>query len=416
MNVATIQRGLLLILLLALFAQLVFSVALKSPTLDEQNHMIRGLAYLETGDLRLSQEHPPGVNVWEAWPLLLDPRVRISLQGPSWEQAEWYGLADQFLWQVNDHPQAMVMATRVPVMWLTVLLAALVWRWTRDLAGGWSALIAVAMLVFDPNILAHGRLTTTDMGLTCATVAAMLALWRALEKPSWGRWVLAGVALGAAQLAKFSALILVPSAALIAGLAWAHRPPQVRSVRPWMGGLAICLGTAGLAVWAGYAFSWGEITALDVPGPAPAYWAGIARILHRTGGGTPAFLMGRHSDQGWWIYFPVAFAIKTPLATLLLLVVALCIAMRGLLSRWLAGRAGRPRGWTWDLGTACLAVPAVAYWAMAIGRSFNIGYRHILPTLPLLYVLAARFWGRWCRSLRRTPNRRCILSHNSKSE
>ncbi|MCZ7668399.1 MAG: hypothetical protein M5U34_15005 [Chloroflexi bacterium] len=22
---------------------------------------------------------------------------------------------------------------------------------------------------------------------------------------------------------------------------------------------------------------------------------------------TPAFLLGRYSDQGWWVYFPVAF-------------------------------------------------------------------------------------------------------------
>jgi hypothetical protein len=398
MRAGAIQRGLLLILLLVLFAQLVLSVALKSPTLDEQNHMARGLAYLKTGDLRLSREHPPGVNAWEAWPLLLDPRVRLPLDSPSWAQAEWYGLADQLLWQVNSHPQAMVWATRVPVMWLTVLLVALVWRWTRDLAGGWPALIAVAMLVFDPNILAHGRLTTTDMGLACTTVAAMLALWRALEKSSWGRWVLAGAALGAAQLAKFSALVLIPCTCLIVGLAWigARRTSRARSAAAWIAGLFVCLGTACLAIWAGYAFSWGEIAALGaVPGPAPAYWAGIAKILQRTGGGTPAFLMGQYSDQGWWTYFPVAFAIKTPLPTLALLAAALWTGGRGLLSRWRERQAGRTPGRAWDLGTACLAVPAAAYWAMAIGGSFDIGYRHILPTLPLLYILAARSLGRW---------------------
>ena len=39
--------------------------------------------------------------------------------------------------------------------------------------------------------------------------------------------------------------------------------------------------------------------------------------------GTPAFLMGRYSDSGWWWYFPVAFGLKTPLPVLLLLLWAL---------------------------------------------------------------------------------------------
>jgi len=80
----------------------------------------RGLAYLRTGDLRLSKEHPPGVNAWEAWPLLLDPNVRLPLDSPSWANAEWYGFADELLWRANDRPQAMIFATRVPVMWLTI--------------------------------------------------------------------------------------------------------------------------------------------------------------------------------------------------------------------------------------------------------------------------------------------------------
>ncbi len=85
-------------LLLVLFALLVFSIQNKSPTLDEQNHIARGLAYLKTGDLRLSQEHPPLINAWQAWPLLLDPAIRLPLDSPSWANAEWYGFADQLLW------------------------------------------------------------------------------------------------------------------------------------------------------------------------------------------------------------------------------------------------------------------------------------------------------------------------------
>ena len=334
--------------LLFLFALLVFSVQLKSPTTDEQNHIARGLAYLRTGDLRLSQEHPPGVNVWSAWPLLLDPNVRLPLESQSWANAEWYGLSDQLLWRTPDtgrlndagpsageRAQRIVFATRVPVMWLTLITAALVYRWARALGGPWAGLAALGLTALDPTLLAHGRLTTTDVGLTCTALAAMYALWRALSAPQtgrglrgqrarWGPWIAAGVALGAALLAKFSALVLIPVVAIAALVACLRRGPTSSGRRcsagPRLLGVIVLVASAALVVWAGYAFTWGPIAALHgMSGPAPAFWTGIASILRRTGAGSPAFLLGQISTQGWWYYFFVAFAVKTPLPAILLL-------------------------------------------------------------------------------------------------
>jgi len=291
----TQSRYIALFFLLVLFCLLVFSVGEKSPTADEQNHVARGLAYLRTGDLRLSQEHPPGVNAWEAWPLLLDPGIRLPLDSPSWANAEWYGFADELLWQANDRPQAMIFATRVPVMWLMVLLAALVYRWGRALGGSWGGFIALVLTVFDPNLLAHGQLTTTDMGVTCLSLVAMWALWRALHTlrvERWGPWIVAGLAFGALQLSKFSALVLGPVTLAIVLVEWARRAhPSAGSggTSSWASGLGrwvlrllVLYGVAGLVVWAGYGFTWGQIAPLSsLPGPAPAYWSGIASILQR---------------------------------------------------------------------------------------------------------------------------------------
>jgi hypothetical protein len=386
--------------LLILFALLVFSVGGKSPTADEQNHLARGLAYLRTGDLRLSQEHPPGANAWEAWPLLLDPRVRLPLESSSWANAEWYGFADQLLWQANDHPQAMIWATRVPVMWLSCLLAALAYRWTRDLGGGWAGLLTLSLVVFDPNLLAHGRLTTTDMAVTALSAAAMWGVWRAVRQSRWADWVLAGALFGLAQLTKFSALALAPVVMLVGAAGWwrAWRKggePAGRSLGNWAAYLLLFYLVGGLVVWAGYRFTWGPVEALgNVPGPAPAYWSGIASILRRTGGGSPAFLMGEISREGWWYYHPVAFALKTPLPTLALLLVAL-----GLWGRATCGRrsSSDQTGQTSANASLCLLLPVLAYWALALGSSFDIGYRHILPTLPLLYV-----WAGWQVGARRS--------------
>jgi hypothetical protein len=410
-NRKSIPFYLAFLLLLITFALLVFSVAMKSPTMDEQNHVARGLAYLRTGDLRLSQEHPPGVNAWEAWPLLLDPQIRLPLDSPSWANAEWYGFADQLLWRVNDRPQEMVFASRVPVMWLTLLLAALVCRWARELGGGGAGLIALALFSFDPNILAHGRLATTDLGVTCLAFAAMFVLWRAMRSAGrlaspvsdWGRWALSGIVLGIAQAAKFSALALGPVIAVIAVCAWIAQSVRQRSLRGtwrWMARLLLLFGAGFGVLWAVYGFQWGSIALFGgLPGPAPAYWAGIQAILRRTGGGTPSFLMGQYAQEGWWYYFPVSFAIKTPLPTLILLMVAI--------GKWASHPTTQPPN-----SLLCLLLPVLAFWAMALVGSFNIGYRHILPSLPFLYVLAGRQMGKWANYKLQIANRKSQIAND----
>ena len=59
-----------------------------SPTMDEQNHIARGLAFLRTGDPRLSLEHPPLINGLSALPLLTMPELRLPTDHPSWERRE----------------------------------------------------------------------------------------------------------------------------------------------------------------------------------------------------------------------------------------------------------------------------------------------------------------------------------------
>jgi hypothetical protein len=358
--------------------------------MDEQNHLARGLAYLRTGDLRLSQEHPPGINAWQAWPAALDPNVTLPLDDPSWAMAEWYGFADRLLWRANANPQAMVFAARVPVMWLTVILASLAYRWARELGGRSAGIGALVLCAFDPNLLAHGRLVTNDLGMTCLSLLAIWALWRALRGQSIDRWVLAGLALGAAQLAKFSALVLVP-VTLFVGMLWLgdewRRGCGLQSalIGRWILRLVVLFGVCGLTVWAGYGFAWGSIGFLNgLHGPAPMYWSGIEAIMRRTAGGTSAFLMGQYSSTGWWYYFPLAFAIKTPLPTLIALGAAAALMAR---TWWLRRRLdGLLAHGALDL--LVLVLPPLSYWGVAVTGSFNIGYRHLLPSLPFFYVLA----------------------------
>ncbi len=395
------------VLLLALFALLILSIQNKSPTLDEQNHIARGLAYLKTGDLRLSQEHPPLINAWQAWPLLLDPTIRLPLDSPSWANAEWYGFADQLLWQVNDGAtrDRMVFAARVCTMGLTLLLAALVYRWGKALGGAWTGLLAMTVLAFDPNILAHGRLATTDMGITCLSFAAMFALWVALQdteracRVTHRHWAAAGAVLGLALTSKFSALVLGPVGLLIIGLTYLGRSLQSKkmlNVWPWVVWTVLWLTAVLVVIWAVYGFEWGPIAWLGgLPGPVPLYMAGVQTILQRTGGGSTAFLLGQLSERGWWYYFPVAFAIKTPLPTLILLALALFLAVKE--------RIAVRHSHSCLIPYSLLLIPVLAFWSMALTGGFNIGYRHILPSLPFLYLFIGAQVNHCPIVLRRPP-------------
>ncbi len=342
-------------------------VALGSPSnsaaFDEEYHLAAGYAYLRTGDPRLATEHPPLVNLWNALPLaFLNPK--LPLESDAWQNAIPDDFGDAFLWQANtDQAVRIVLLGRLPIMALGVLLGAVVFRWATDLFGSSAGLLALALYAFDPNLIAHSRLSTTDLGLAAAMTFAMWRLWVWLEKPTRLNLVLAGVAAGAAMTTKFTGLMLAPMFVLVALI---HPPPQSRMIFRRLLNLVIAGLISLLVVWAVYGFEIRDGL------PAATYWRGLIKIWTEYSQGYPTFLLGQVSRTGWWYYFPVTFALKTPLPTLILLVtgVALCIA----------------RG-TGQRAYAALIPPALSM-AAAMFSPLTIGYRHILPVLPFVIIAA----------------------------
>jgi 4-amino-4-deoxy-L-arabinose transferase-like glycosyltransferase len=370
---ALIPRAFAVLLLLVSFGLALTSAVQKSPTMDEQNHIARGAAYLGTGDPRLSVEHPPLVNVLSALPahLLLDLRLPLDQW---WEAAEWYHFADNFLWRANPHPDRIVFLSRLPIMALGLLLTSLVFRWGQTRFGRWGGLLSAAFCALDPNILAHQRLSTTDLGGTVFAFLAAYAFWRLSRHPVIKRVLAAGLALGLAFAAKLSALILGPILALVFLL---DGLLVDRGRGPWLLRrltiLAVTALLALLVVWASYLFGIGPLDGAGVALPAPPYVRGVRAVLDLAGGGRSSYLLGRVGKEGWWYYFPVAFAVKTPLPTLLGLLVA-TVAMILQTSRE-------------DL---FIAVPPLAYFLVLTTARLNLGYRHLLPVLPFLALHIGR--------------------------
>jgi 4-amino-4-deoxy-L-arabinose transferase-like glycosyltransferase len=377
MKTTLLPRFLTVGLLMLTFTLALSSAIQKSPTMDEQNHIARGAAYLGTGDPRLSVEHPPLVNVLSALPahLLLDLQLPLD---EWWEAGEWYHFARNFLWQANANPNRIVFLARLPIIGLGLALAALVFRWANARFGPWGGLLAAAFCALDPNVLAHTRLSTTDVGGACFTFLAAYALWRAIRRPSWLRTVGSGLAFGLALSAKLSNLLFVPifALAVLADALASGRDRTERIVRNTLVlTFTILLGL--LVVWAAYGFRVGPLEENGPHVPAPPYLEGVRAILDFSAAGRPTYLLGQYSQQGWWYYFLVAFAVKTPLATL----AALLLATGGALRRSRRDSAQD------DL---FLLIPPTVYFLVTMVSNLNIGYRHLLPVLPFLAVHIAR--------------------------
>ena len=360
-----------------------------SPTMDEQNHIARGLAYLRTGDPRLSVEHPPLINALSALPLLTMPEIELPLDDASWQRQPadvfWYLFAEEFLWGANRDLdiQKILFLSRLPVVYLTIALALVGWRFAQ-FWGGFAPLVVLLFLLFDPNILAHGRYVTTDIGGTLFVFLATYLLWRLWRQETWNwpAWLAAAVGMGLAFAGKLSTLVFVPIWMVLALLPlygrsapWSWRSPGRRLLQLLSAGLASIF-----IVWLIYGFEWGNFLSLDsrlaalnlFSGPMPTFWSGIERILLLSEGGRPAFLMGEFSSQGFPLYFPVAFAVKTPLLTLALFLVAGALLPIVPRTRQAA---------------VFLLVPLLLYFAASTVSALNIGYRHLLPILPFVYML-----------------------------
>jgi hypothetical protein len=389
--------------LLLLLALLVVGARQNALTADEPAYIAGGYAWwarkaVATQQLLPQRGYPPLLAALEALPIYL-----AAPDFPLEQLAGWPYDFDAFTQAFKSYLEPLPrseLAARLATICLTVLLGAVVLRWANDLPGpdarrtrGAAGLLALAAMLLDPTLLAHGRLAHSDAGAVALGTSALFLAWRWSQRPTWPRAMALGLLLAMTLLAKVSGPLWLAAAALILATTLVERRREGRT-RRLMSQAAAALGLAGLLWWAAYGFTWGQVDGAAQAGPAPAYWQSIAYLRSYS---TDIYALGlRQAGEVWWWYFPLAFLLKNPLPLLLALALALVVLLR------------RPGPRQPSRGVALAAFPLL-YSAVAILDGMNIGYRHMLPIHPFLYLAigsglatwawpaegGARSWRRW---------------------
>jgi 4-amino-4-deoxy-L-arabinose transferase-like glycosyltransferase len=392
-------------------------------TWDEPEHLAAGVELLDRGYYEYDTEHPP------------IGRVVLAL-GPYLAGAHSYGTpppsgvteGEDILYRDGKYDLYLTLARAGGLPFLALLLFV-TWLWARRmLAGEGAALLAVILLLSVPPVLGHAGLAALDVAAAATILLALYALDRWLDTPSWRTAVLFGLTSGVAVGTKFSAVPYIGMSLLALGLThWVlapRTPPQERARIRRM--RALELVTVALAAFVPLFIAYGIRAPNEARVAARFNWAlsyllqqrgaehalgvllghlwlpreikdllnGFVAVEAHNDSGHLSYLLGEVRTTGWWYFYLVALAVKTPIP--MLLAGPLGVA-------WLA-REGWRSGDNWRITPAVLILAILAF---ASGFShINIGIRHVLILYPLLALGAAwvvtRAWG----ALRRMPNRR----------
>lgn len=403
----------------------------KCNTYDELAHLTAGYSYWLEGDYRLQPENGNWPQRWGALPLLVSRPAFPSTRQETWYKADIWNFGREFFFELGNDPAQLLLQGRAMIALVGVALALLVYLYARSLFGVPGAMLSLLLCVFCPTLLAHGGLITSDVAAGLFFLAVIWTFWRLLHDVNVRSLFLSGLALGGLFLSKFSAVIIVPALLLMGLVRLVNGRELVITFGPrrivtnrvlialTFSGIALCqVVLVWSLIWLSFGFRSATFTAGDVqqqlyPGGwdfvlddhepwsretllwardnavlPESYLYGFAFTLryaqHRS-----AFLNGERSFDGWPWFFPYAFLVKTPLATLGILLVAL-------LSIRVPLRQGTwKEAWQRWYDFVPLWIFLLVFWTFAIKSHLNIGQRHILPAYPVFYILAGAAMSWW---------------------
>jgi len=430
------HAGLFVAIMLGAFFFLSLSLAWQeSATYDERAHIPAAYTYVDRSDMRLNTEHPPLLKDLAGFPLLfLD--ISFPYDHPDWAKSGIHGqwsLGTEFLYGNGNDADQILFFARLPIILVALFLGFLIYRWTKELAGTVAGLFALLLYVADPNIIAHSHYVTTDIGIAASIFASFYFFVRFLRNPNRKNILFAGLFLGIAELTKFSAVLLFPIFGLFAVAYGFTRPvgsittasERIRNVFRYIfryaGSVIVAFALIYVVYAANTATMPGEklVEVADIKlgqhnapaqfahslvettshsallKPLSTYFLGVGMVFERVGGGNTNYFLGKvTSDANPW-YFPINFLLKEtpPLLVLLLATIIYTIFRSGKSIaktpiRSLLGFLAH--SFQSHIAQYMMGIFIFFYAYISIMGNLNIGFRHLFPILPFLYILIAK--------------------------
>lgn len=418
-----------------------------SAIFDETAHIGAAYSYVTQHEIRLNPEHPPLIKDLAGLPLLLlnlnfdanQPFWAGTLPG-KWDEGQW-AAGRYLLYQAGNNPDKIIFWARFPIILLSLLLGFFIFKWGREIAGTFAGFLALLFYAFDPNILGHNHFVTTDLGIAAFMAFSFYFYLKFIKYPTWRNVLLAGVFLGFLQLAKFSFItalpifglitILYPLVTKIATEEKSRFIFRCKKLGEYIGKGAVVFFASLIVVWIVYAANsfnmqkdtvarvieanfpaagaqsvkdvyfnkfLHQLNTNSITRPLTEYGIGIGYVFRRVAGGNGAYFMGQVSSTAFRAYFPTVFMIKEPVPFLFLMFGALLYALfkfgRTLVKSFGNFFQNTRRNFSHYIRVHITELSMVSfvilYGYLSITGNLNIGFRHLFPILPFLYILTAK--------------------------
>lgn len=392
------QNSIALFLLLFFFVFNAFSIQGRAETPDENNHFGYGRNILNGDSTRFDDSKMP-FSTWNALPA----RIAEFVPFPD-------GLLKSYL--------PKLITARLMTTLFSLFVAYKIFDWSRELYGFVPALISLGLYVLDPNIIAHSQLVTTDIYAAGMVLFSVYWLWKFANTRKWLDGLFLAFMLGLAQLAKYTAISLYP---LFAVTLLVHDWPQLGEAYKrgdWQkikslllqyakyGFVAVIVSVFVINV--GFLFNRTFTPLYDysfrsdvfnsiqskisfvVPVPYP-YLEGLDWIVQReqtNEGFGNIYLLGKtHFKEGFPGYYFVAYLLKVPIATQIILLSAFVV--------YFINKSRRKK----FLNNEWFLLCPIFFYTIYFNFFYRaqIGIRYLLVIFPLLYVFAGGLFENWKR-------------------
>jgi hypothetical protein len=440
---AILPKIILSLIIISAFLLMLGPAKQDSAITDELAHIPAGYSYVKFLDYRLNPEHPPLVKALSAIPLLFLSNINFPTNSDAWQNqinSQW-DIGNKFLYESGNDADKIIFYSRLFPMLLMLILIGLTYFAASELLGKWWSLLPAALVAFSPNFLAHGHYVATDIGSSLGFLMGIYFFLKSINNPSKKNIIIAGLAFGIAELLKFSTVLLAPLFIAIVAIIFLEKiikeikSPVVENKFEkifkyfWkdFGRLILIFTIGGLLIYAVYFIftfnypiekqysdtvsilqSFGNrfLANLDLAmvhspilRPLGQYFLGILMVLQRSSGGNTYYFLNQVKGAGTWYYFPLVFLMKETLPALIIIFFAIFTGIYEAIKDTIKGKRAVKNSFiellTTNFSELCIFAFVVGYWIYSMRSNLNIGFRHIMPTLPFIYILSAQMLKKW---------------------